>query len=59
MLNDDDRVAAVYQFLQYIHQDTNIFEVKARGRLVKNIECLACVTFRQLCSQLDSLTLTA
>ena len=35
---DDDRIAAIYQLLQHLHQYADIFEVKTCGRLVENID---------------------
>ena len=36
--DDDDRIATVYQFLEYIHQDADVFEMQTGCRFIENIE---------------------
>ncbi len=59
VLDDDNRIATVYQFLEYIHQDADVFEMKTGGRFIENIERLARITLREFGSQVYALTLTA
>ena len=43
MLDDDDGITSIYQLLQHIHQDTDIFEMQTCCGLVEDIERLACI----------------
>ena len=57
--DDDDRIATVYQFLEYIHQDADVFEMQTGCRFIENIERLARITLREFGSQFYALTFTA
>ena len=59
VLDDDNRVAAIHEFLEYVHQDADVLEVKARGGLVEDVECLARIFLRQFGGQFYALTLTS
>lgn len=59
MFDDYHSVAAVDEFLQYVHQYSDIFEVQPRRWLIKDIQRLAGVALRQLGSEFHALTLTA
>ena len=45
MLDDDDGVAPVYQFMEHLHEDAYVLKVQAGGGLVEDIERAACVAF--------------
>ena len=38
MLDDDDRIATVDQLIEDIHQDSDILEMEACGRLVEEVD---------------------
>ena len=57
MLDDQDGVATVDKFLQDTHEDSDVFKVKSRRRLVKDIKRLARVPFGKFGSQFDTLAL--
>ena len=59
VLDDDDRVATVYQLLQYVHQDADVLEVETGGWLVQDVERLARVSLREFCGEFYTLTFTA
>ena len=59
VLDDDDRIATVNQFLEYIHQDADVFEMQTGCRFIENIERLARITLREFGSQFYALTFTA
>lgn len=43
MLDNNDRIALIDQLVQHIHQHADILKVQSGGRLIKNIERLACI----------------
>ena len=57
----DDKycVAFIYQLLQYIHQDADVFEVESGCRFVQDIEGLAGITLGKLGGKFYSLAFTA
>ena len=57
MLDNDDRVALIDQFIQYIHQDADILKVQSGSRFVKNIKRLARITLGEFGGQLHTLAL--
>lgn len=57
MLDNDNRVAFIDQFIQYIHQDADILKVQSGSRFVKNIERLARIPFGEFGGQLHTLAL--
>ena len=57
VLDDDDGVAAVYQSLQYVHQDTDVFEMQTGGRFVEDIERLASVALAEFGGEFYALAL--
>ena len=59
VLDDDDGIAAVDKFLEYLHQDADVLEVKACGRLVEDVDGLTRVFLRQFGGEFDALALTA
>ena len=59
MLDDDDGVATVDEFLEHVDQDADVFEMQAGGGLVENVEGLSGVALREFGGQLHSLALSA
>ena len=59
MLDDDDGVTTVHQFLEHIHQNTDILEVETRRRLVEDVKGLAGIPLRQFGGELHALALSA
>ena len=59
MLYDDDGIPFVYKFVQHVHQNADIFEMKSGSRFVKDIQSLARITFGKFRSQLHALALTS
>ena len=59
MLNHHHCVAFIHQAVQHVHQYANVFEVKAGGGFVENVERFSRVAFRKLCSQFHALALAA
>ena len=57
VLDDQDGIATVDKFLQDTHEDSDVFKVKSRRRLVKDIKRLARVPFGKFGSQFDTLAL--
>lgn len=57
MLDNDDRVALIDQFIQYIHQDADILKVQSGSRFVKNIKRLARIPLGEFGGQLHTLAL--
>ena len=55
VLDDEHCVAGVNQALQHDEQLAHVFEVQARGRLVKNIERLSRGALLKLACKLDAL----
>lgn len=47
VLDDDDGVAALHEFVQHLQQQADIFEMESRRRLVEDIERAARVAFRK------------
>ena len=47
VLYHDDRVASVDDALEHIHEDADVFEMQASGRLVEDIERFSRIAFRQ------------
>ena len=37
VLNDDDRVALIYEFLQHFHEHVDVFEMETGGGLVEDV----------------------
>ena len=59
VLDDDDGVAALHEFVQHLQQQADIFEMESRRRLVEDIERAARVALRKFARQLDALALAA
>ena len=59
MLDDDDRVAAIHKFLEYIHQDADILEMQSCRWLVEDIQGLTRILLREFGGELYALALTA
>ncbi len=59
VFDDYDRIAAVYESAQHIHQYADVLEVQARGRLVEDEYGVPCVFLGQFGSQFHALALTA
>lgn len=57
MLDNDNRVAFIDQFIQYIHQDADILKVQSGSRFVKDIERLARIPLGEFGGQLHTLAL--
>ena len=55
MLNNDDRISFIHQFLYNLQQYIDILEMQSRCRFVENIKCLSGIFLCQFSSQLDSL----
>ena len=53
VLNDDDRIASVTQSMKHLKELADVLEVKARCRLIENIERASSIRFE---SSRDSLT---
>ena len=58
VLNDDNGVATINEFLEYVHQDADVLEVETCGGLVEDVERLPCIFLGQFGGQFDALTLT-
>ena len=48
MLDDDDRIAAVDEFVQHLQQQADILEMESRRGLVEDVERAPRVALRQL-----------
>ena len=59
VLDDDDRVALIDEFVQHFEQLGDIVEVQARGRLVEYVERLAGGFAGQFLGELDALGFAA
>ena len=59
MLDDDDRITLIHQFIQDAQQDPYIFEMKTGRRLVQHVKRLARIFLGQFGRQFDTLALTA
>ncbi len=59
MLDDEDRVAHVHQFVQDVQQFVDILEVQAGGRLVEDVERVAGGATAEFLAQLDALRFAA
>ena len=59
VFDDDDGVATIHQFLQHIHQDTDVLEMQTRGGLVEDVERLARITLGEFGGEFHTLALTA
>ena len=59
MLNHDHGVALLDQAVEHAHEHAYILKMQSCGRLVKDVERMAGVTFGKLGGQLDTLALTA
>ena len=55
MLDNNDRIALIDQLVQHIHQHADILKVQSGGRLIKNIERLACIPFGKFGGKLHTL----
>ena len=59
MLDDDDRIALVYQAVKYAHQYADVFEVEAGSRLVEDVNRFARITLGELGGELHALAFSA
>lgn len=59
MLDDDDAIALIDEFVQHFEQFCDIVEMQARRRLVENVERAACGAACELLGELDALGLAA
>ena len=59
MFDNQNGIAFLHQFVQYIHQHTDIFEMKPGSRLVQNVDRPAGIAFGQFGRQLDPLAFAA
>ena len=59
MLDDQDRVARVDESLEHLEEPTDILEVKARRRLVEDVEGPPGLDLAELAAELDPLGLTS
>ena len=59
MLDDNHRIASIYQFLKHIHQNADVFEMKTGGWLIQDVERLAGITFGKFGSKFHSLAFSA
>ena len=59
VLNDDDGVAAVNEFLEDTEKDLDVFGVETGGGFVKDVESLSCGFLGEFCRKFHALTLTA
>ena len=59
MFDDDDGIATVYERVEHLHQDADVLEVEARGRLVEDVDGLARIAFREFGGQFHALALAA
>ena len=59
VLDDDDGVALVGQFMEHLQELLHVLEVQARGGLVEDVEGLAGGPARQFLGELDPLRLAA
>ena len=59
VLDDDNGVALVHQTVEHINQHLDILKMKASGRLVQNVECIARAHPSKLRSEFHTLCLTA
>lgn len=55
MLDNNDRIALIDQLVQHIHQHADILKVQSGGRLIKNIERLACIPLGKFGGKLHTL----
>ena len=56
VLNDDDRIAFLYQSIEHAEQHSDIFEVEPRGGFVENVYRLPRVAFGEFRSEFHALT---
>ena len=59
VLNNDDGIATVHEFLEHVHQDADVLEVETSGRLVEDVERLARILLGEFGGQFDALALSA
>ena len=59
VLDDDDGIAAIDEFLQHIHQDADVLEMQTRGGLVEDIERLSRIALGEFGGEFYTLALTA
>ncbi len=57
MLDDENGVTLVDEFVQHIHQHLDVLKVQARGGLVKHIKGLARVAHSEIDVQIDEICL--
>ena len=55
MLDDNNRIALIHQTIKHIHQNTDIFEMKAGGWFVEDVDGLARISFGKFGSKLYTL----
>jgi hypothetical protein len=55
VLDDDDRVALVNEFIEHIQQLARVFEMKTCGRLVKDVERPTSTAPREFAGELYTL----
>ena len=59
MLNDDDGVAAVNEFLENTEKNLDVFGVETGGGFVEDVESLSCGFLGEFGGKFHALTLTA
>ena len=59
VLDDDDRVAAVHEFVEHLQQQADVLEMESRRGFVEDVERAARVAFRKLRREFDALALAA
>ena len=59
VLDDNDRISRVHQFLKHLDQAVDIRDMQTRGRLVEDVDRPSCGPPGQLRRQLDALRLAA
>src|SRR5688572_26823849 len=57
VLDDDDRVALIDEFVEHVQQLAGVFEVKSGGRFIEDVQRPACAPPRELAGELDALRL--
>ena len=59
VLNDDDGIAAVNEFLEDTEKNLDVFGVETGGGFVEDVESLSCGFLGEFCRKFHALTLTA
>ena len=59
VLNDDDRIAFLYQTIEHAEQHADIFKVESRSGFVENVYRLPRVAFGEFRSEFHALTFPA